>query len=132
MIFQKKKLTSFDTVTLRLSGMRFFVEYEIVCREAACEITEYSLVFNSDKEERVPKRRVERPTDEVMDVLRGSGVAGWDGFHGSHPKGVLDGTMFTLNATVNDGQKIYASGSQNFPHGFQKLRDYIEKTVRGV
>ena len=38
-----EKIESFDIVTLRLSGMRFTTEYEIVMKGKDAELTEYGI-----------------------------------------------------------------------------------------
>ena len=54
----------------------------------------------------------------------------WDGFRGEHPKGVLDGTMFRMEATVNGGRRIRADGSQNFPKGYRELDAGIDEILK--
>ena len=55
----------------------------------------------------------------------------WDSFHGKHPKGVLDGTMFRFEATVNSGRIIKADGSQNFPSGYRDFESGLYKILQG-
>ena len=62
-------------------------------------------------------------TDTVLELLNKCRILSWDGFNGPHPKNVKDGIMFTLKATVNEGKKIYATGSQNFPKHYRDFRD---------
>ena len=58
----------------------------------------------------------------MLELLNQFPVMKWNGFHGKHPRGVLDGEMFSFQATVNDGVTIRAEGSANFPKGFQEFR----------
>ena len=126
-----KKITSFDRLTLRLIAMRYACEYEIVCRGDGSVVTRYMMRCVPDGTEMVPEGSVDVPTDEVLRVLNDCGVSGWDGFHGQHPRGVRDGTMFRFTATVNGGEEIDADGSENFPRHFRELRDYVETKLRG-
>ena len=38
--------------------------------------------------------------------------------------------MFSLKAEIN-GERIYASGSQNFPKGFREFRDGLYNILNG-
>ena len=120
-----EKIESFEIVTLRLSGMRFTEEYEIVMKGEKAEITEYDIRYGKDKEKdkRVPERKTVCSADRVLKLLNDCELAAWDGFVGNHPKDVKDGIMFSLNATVNGGKKISAHGSENFPKHFREFRD---------
>lgn len=131
MLFFKKPVESFEIITLRLSGMRFFCEYEIVCKGETSEISRYDFKFHDGERERILDTSVTRDTSEILRVLNKCGVIGWNGFHGAHPRGVLDGTMFNFDAAVNGGVRIRADGSQNFPHHFRDFRQYIEDQLRG-
>lgn len=113
-----RKLTSFDTAVLCLSGMRAVRTYEItregdvalfVCRETG--------------------DRAERPLAEVLAVFNRCGVLRWDGFSGRHPRGLLDGTMFRFTLTADGKEVVTATGSQNFPRRFYDLREYIETAL---
>ena len=42
-----QKIESFEIVTLRLSGMRFTTEYEIVMKGKDAEVVEYAIRYNS-------------------------------------------------------------------------------------
>ena len=94
-----KTIISFDIVTLRESGMRCTAEYEIVVKDGKAE--------------------VECSIDDVLKLFNDCRLLSWNGFDGPHPRGVCDGIMFTFKASVNDGKKIYASGSQNFPRHYR-------------
>ena len=130
MIFNKE-IVSFTDLALRLSGMRFTNEYRIVCRGDESVIANYALRCVPGGTELQPEGSVTRPTAEVLRILNDCGVLSWDGFHGSHPKGVRDGIMFRFEATVNGGREIRADGSENFPRRFRELREYIETKLRG-
>lgn len=52
-----------------------------------------------------------------------SQVYTWNGFVGTSPEGVLDGSSFSFEATLSDGSTISASGSNNFPKGYGELKE---------
>ena len=120
-----KKITSFEIVTLRLSGMRFTTEYEIVMKGKKAEVTEYEIIY-AKEEKRAPESKKVCNADKVLKLLNDCELLTWDGFVGNHPKDVRDGIMFSLKATVNGGRKIYAHGSENFPEHFREFRDGLE------
>ena len=118
-----EKIESFEIVTLRLSGMRFTVEYEIVTNGKKAEVTEYEIRYEKKEDKRVPKRKTVCSVDKVLTLLNDCELVSWDGFVGNHPKDVKDGTMFSLKATVNSGRKISAHGSETFPKHFREFRN---------
>lgn len=126
-----RKIESFEVVTLHLSGMRFVKEYEIVCKGEEAEVSLYHISFSATDDRRQLDDRETLPTAEVIRLLNDCNLASWNGFHGAHPKGIKDGLMFTLTATINDGQTIRAEGSQNFPRKFDVLRDWFWNHTKG-
>ena len=130
MLFARRKLGSFDVAVLHLGGMRFLCDCEITREGETAVLIRYDLRFDSGQQRRVPRVRAERPFAEVLDLFNRCGVLGWDGFHGPHPRGVLDGIVFRFTLTAEGKQIVAASGSQNFPRHFHDLRDYIETTLR--
>ena len=54
-------------------------------------------------------------------IIEDHRIRKWDGFHGKHPRGVLDGDMFSFEAVINDGETIHADGSANFPKRFREF-----------
>ncbi len=128
---KEKKIGSFSVLTLRLSGMRFATEYEIVSEGPNAECSRYAIRFGDHTDPRILEMRAVCDTLRVLELMDRCKLLSWDGFCGAHPKGVLDGTMFSLSAVVNDHQKIRASGSQNFPKHFRELTDGIEEILQG-
>ena len=133
-MFGKKKTEvkteSFETLTLTISGMRVTEEYEIINKGDRAEFSHYVHYCASEGMERRLEKRAERPVAEAIELLNACGVCGWDGFCGKHPRGVLDGEMFRLEAVINGG-RIYASGSQNFPKGFREFRGGLYDILNG-
>ena len=128
------KLSSFEKVTLRLSGMRGVREYELVKKDGGAELSLYGIDF-SIKEKRADRRVLQKRAlmeeDEALSLLRKCRLLSWDGFYGKRPRGLLDGTDFRLEATVNGGTEISASGSQNFPRGYRELLDAFYELLSG-
>lgn len=125
-----EKIESFDIVTLRLSGMRFTTEYEIVMKGKDAELTEYGIRYEKKEDKRVPKKKTVCNVDRVLKLLNDCELASWDGFVGNHPKGVKDGIMFSLKATINGSKKISAHGSENFPKHFREFRNGLNALLR--
>lgn len=123
------KIESFEIVTLRLSGMRFTVEYEIVMKGKEADVTEYDIQYRKDEDKRVPKRKIVCSVDKVVTLLNNCELTTWDGFVGNHPKNVKDGIMFSLKATVNGDRRISAHGSENFPKHFREFRDGLNNLL---
>lgn len=123
------KIASFEIVTLRLSGMRLTVEYEIVMNDGDAQLVEYEIRYG-EKDERVPRRKAQCSAERMLKLLNSCELISWDGFAGKHPAGVLDGTAFNLKACVNGGRKISAGGSENFPKHFRELRNGLDAILR--
>ena len=126
----KRKVVSFDSVNLSLSGMRYSIEYEIIRLEADAELTIYDIRYlTGGGTERVPEKTVQYPAGNVIEMLNECGVMKWDGFHGKHPRNVRDGEMFSFTAVVNGGEKIRADGSENFPENYHKLNSMFRELL---
>ena len=136
MFHKNKEIVSFEILTLRLSGMRNICEYEITEKAGKAEVTRYGIRFSEEGDRRVPEKRAVCDGGVILELLNDCKLLSWDGFYGPHPKGVTDGTMFRLNATVNDGKTVSANGSQNFPKHYHDLRDglydILEKYAVGI
>lgn len=124
------RINTFDMITLRMSGMRFVTEHEIVMRDGKAEVSLYGIRYGQNKDERILEERTVCDQSIVLGLLNDCGLLSWDGFHGSHPKCVKDGIMFTLKAIVNDGKTIYATGSENFPKHFRDFTDGLYKLLK--
>ena len=126
-----RMIASFEKVTLRESGMRYVVEYEIVMKEDRAEVSQYEISFAEKEARRILKKRMISDTDAVIKLLNDCALILWDGFHGSHPKGIKDGIMFILEATVNENTNVYAEGSQNFPKHYKEFKDGLKRLLNG-
>ena len=126
-----EKITSFEIVTLRLSGMRFTTEYEIVMKDQEAEVVKYEIRYRKEEgKTRVPVSKAVCSADRMLTLLNACELVSWDGFHGAHPKDVRDGIMFSLKATVNGARKIEADGSENFPNHFRELWNGLDSILR--
>ena len=119
------EITDFEIINLHFSGMRVTEEYEIINKGEKAEISYYQMNYSSGKEERQLKKSAACDTQEIIDILNKCSAGKWNGFSGKHPKGVSDGRMFTLEAKVNGGKKLYADGSENFPKNFNTFEQFL-------
>lgn len=116
---KKAQIESFEIITLHTSGMRYSADVEIVMKGDNAEVSQYQIRHRYPENERILEKRVLVSDDIMLKLLNECKLLSWDGFHGKHPRGVLDGTMFSLSAIVNGGKKIRADGSQNFPKHYR-------------
>lgn len=120
---KKEKIESLNALTLRIITMRNTEEYEISVSGSTAEVSHYRIGFAEKENARTLMRRTVCGEEEIIELLNTCKLLSWDGFVGRHPHGVLDGTMFSLNATVNGDRTVYAHGSQNFPKHYRDLTE---------
>ncbi|MBO4568558.1 MAG: hypothetical protein J5674_01025 [Candidatus Methanomethylophilaceae archaeon] len=130
MLFKKGKVESIESFRLSISGMRSKDEFEVSCEGSDVKLRQF-VGYHCSDEPRKPVSEAICDAESFIGLLNDCGVMGWDGFHGSHPRNVLDGEMFTFEALVNGGRRIYASGSANFPKGFWDLRNGLREILEG-
>ena len=129
-MFKNTPITSYTSIFIRLSGMRITQEYEILPKDAGAEISDYWMrCVSGGGMERELQRRVYCPESQLLELLNQYRIWKWDGFHGKHPRGVLDGEMFSFRAVINDGETIHADGSANFPKNFREFRRAIDQLL---
>ena len=128
-MFGNKKIESFSIVTLRETGMRGSSEFEIVMKDDEAEVSLYSIKYTQGKDIRELDKRAVCSKETVIKLLNDCNILSWNGFVGKHPKGVLDGIMFTFEAMVDQGEKIYAHGSENFPKHYRDLTNVLYKIL---
>ena len=119
----KERITSFDTVLLRQSGMRGATEHEMVMKDGKAEVSLYGIRYAGGEDQRVLEEQSVCSLEDALKLLNDCDLLSWDGFKGPHPKHVKDGIMFILNAIVNDNRTIHAEGSENFPKHYRELTD---------
>ena len=128
-MFGNKKIESFSIVTLRETGMRGSSEFEIVMKDDEAEVSLYRIKYTQGKDIRELDKRAVCSKETVIKLLNDCNILSWNGFVGKHPKGVLDGIMFTFEAMVDQGEKIYAHGSENFPKHYRDLTNVLYKIL---
>ncbi len=130
MFFKKIEIDSLDSMVMSISGMRSKEEYEALPKEAEVELSYYVYYYSREDDPRILQGRAIVDMDKFIELLKECNVPKWDGFSGKHPKGVLDGHMFNFEAVVNGGEKIHASGSENFPKGYRDLVRSLRDLIR--
>ena len=129
-MFKRETITAFSEIRLRISGMRTTEVYEILCSGDKAQLSLYWLSYENHEDNYHLQKRVSVPAGDVIGVLNQCGVIRWDGFSGKNPPGLLDGTTFLFTALVNDGRKLYASGSNNFPKHYRDFTDALYEILR--
>jgi len=115
-----RKITSVEQVNLHINGMRVTEEYVIEGGDPA-RISLYRFSYPDGEAVRNLVKRIFCSGETVLELLNSCGVLGWNGFYGRQPADVLDGDVFVLEASVNDGQAIRAKGSANYPTGYREF-----------
>ena len=115
----QKNVTSAGTMTLTLRGMRGSYVYKF--EGDVTEVRRYREAYRDGEDELVLESTAPCGVQTMIELMNTCGILRWDGFHGKHPRGVKDGTIFTCTATVNGGQTIRAEGSANFPKGYHEF-----------
>lgn len=129
-MFEKKTIMSYERIFMRISGMRVTQEYEIISKEARTEISDYWMrLAGGGGMERELQRRAFCPDSQMLELLNQCDILKWNGFHGKHPRGVLDGEIFSFEAIVNGGETIRADGSANFPKHFREFQRTIDQML---
>ena len=123
MFLKRKIITSFTRITLSVSGMRGACKYEIICGGDEAQLSQYSVYYKNGRDECELELSARCKSAAITDLLNRCSVMSWDGFCGANPRGVRDGIMFSLNATVNGGVTLRAEGSENFPKRYREFTD---------
>lgn len=122
-------ISSFSFITLRVSGMRFTYEDEILMKDDMAELTRYRIVFGQGKDNKEVELKTLCDKERIIKLLNDCRILSWNGFSGKHPKNVSDGIMFNLHAIIND-KKISASGSENFPKHYREFTNGLNEILR--
>ena len=128
-IKKDEPISSFSFITLRVSGMRFTYEDEILMKDDMAELTRYRIVFGQGKDNREAESKVLCDKERIIKLLNDCRIFSWNGFSGKHPKNVSDGIMFNLHAIIND-KKVSASGSENFPKHYLEFTNGLNEILR--
>ena len=117
----RKTITTLETMTLTVRGMRGTSVYEIVTDAEKTELLRYREAYVNGEDVRILEKSTLCDTQAMIERMNTCGILRWNGFHGKHPKNVLDRDMFVFEASVNHGQTIYADGSANYPKGYREF-----------
>ena len=83
---KEKNITSYESVFMRISGMRLTQEYEILHKDSGSEISDYWMrCASSGGMERDLQRRAFCPDSQMLELLNQCDIMKWDGFHGKFP-----------------------------------------------
>lgn len=123
-------ITSFKKITLRVIGMRYNMEYEILNKPPKSVLSLYRITYRDGTNKRVIEKSAETDTEIMLEFFNLCKVIRWNGFCGDHPKDVKDGVMFIFRAEVNEGQTVYAEGSENFPQGYREFVSTLNRILR--
>ena len=127
---QETRISRFEKLNLQVSGIRISEEYELICQGEQSLLSRYEKFYGNGEEQRRLSGQVTVATAQVIEQLNACAVLKWDGFHGEHPKYVLDGTMFRLELDLGEGKVIHADGSQNFPKHYYELENWLADLLR--
>ena len=142
-LFKKEKTIEFDSFRLKISRMRGSEVYEGQKTATGIHLEhytpgrrEYGSVNRVYKETKKMIKTIEGDQqlyEEIAQLFAEYKIKRWDGFHGANPPGLRDGTMMDFDATLSDGTRIDADGSNNFPKHFrdfqEKLHDIFEREL---
>ena len=117
----KTPITSVETMTLTLRGMRGGYVYKFENEGDSTELRCYREAYRGGEDELILESSVHCSVQTMTELMNTCGISRWNGFHGSHPKNVSDGIMFRFEALINDGHTIIADGSENFPKGYYEF-----------
>ncbi len=126
-----KTVTSVESMTLILRGMRGGTVYKFEAGENETELRRYRELYRDGEDILELEKSV--PCDEatMTGLMNTCTVIRWDGFNGEHPKNVQDGIMFRFDATVNGTENISAEGSENFPNGYREFVRTLDTMLAG-
>ncbi|MBR0462525.1 MAG: hypothetical protein IJJ00_07430 [Erysipelotrichaceae bacterium] len=129
---KKEEITSLKKMTIDEMHMRGHQAYELISEGSKTKISMYRFFYRDNKECKELQLSTECGNDEVLKILNDCRLMSWDGFKGKHLKNVHDGTMFDLEAIVNEDKTIRAEGSQNFPKHYSELMGWINEKLRNA
>lgn len=130
-MFSKKQVDVIDCIIIDVSGMRYRYEYAITQDDDTAKVTRYNIILKDGKDVRERECSVNVPAEKLVSLCNSCSILKWDGFNGKHPKGVSDGVMFTLKASVNGSEQIHANGSENFPKHYKEFMSELDSLLTG-
>lgn len=131
-LFKDKTIKTIEKFLLSTVTMRQILECEIQIKDEKAVVSNYEIRYIDKVAKRVLIEQGETGYKDILKILNKYKVLSWDGFKGNHPKDVADGTMFTLEAVVNEDKIIYATGSQIFPKGYHEVYKALREIMKPV
>ncbi|MBE6935970.1 MAG: hypothetical protein E7458_05645 [Ruminococcaceae bacterium] len=128
----KKSVSSIESMTLTIHGMRGSRCYEITDEDGMIRLQRYQMYVKDGEDVLELDGAVDCDKESFLALINSCQVMSWDGFHGKHPKNVSDGDMFRFEASVNGGETIQADGSANFPEGYRDLVRSFNELLSGA
>ena len=131
-LFKDKTIKTIERFILSTGTMRQILECEIQIKDEKAVVSNYEIRYIDNGAKRVLIEQGETSYKDILKLLNKYKVLSWDGFKGKHPKNVADGTVFTLEAVVNEDRIIYATGSQNFPKDYHEVYKALREIMQPV
>ncbi len=126
----EKTITSVESLRLSTSSYHSGgTVYEIAEKDGEIELCRYRVVYSGSDEKLELEQSAICDTQELIELMNTCKVAKWNGFDKNNST-AMDGTSFTLTATVNNGEKIRAEGYAEFPNNYGKFVSGLEKFLK--
>lgn len=139
--YRVTKLEGTDFASFRLSEQGSTAQrdvYEAVRTDEGVRLSHYYALsaWSEEKNDYVEERMDETVIDGgealyiyLAGLVHACGVPDWNGFSGSDPR-VLDGTMFSFEATLADSGTVTASGSNAYPQQYREFRSGLYDAMK--
>ena len=114
-------ITSVESMTLILRGMCGGTVYTFDHKSDYTKLCRYYEKYSNGENILELDESTACDIETMIRLMNKCNILGWNGFHGAHPKNVLDGIMFRFEAKVNNGVTVFADGSENFPKGYREF-----------
>ena len=126
----EKTITSVESLRLSTSSYHSGgTVYEIAEKDGEIELCRYRVVYSGSDEKLELEQSAICDTQELIELMNTCKVAKWNRFDKNNST-AMDGTSFTLTATVNNGEKIRAEGYAEFPNNYGKFVSGLEKFLK--
>ena len=125
----KETITSFENITLRLTGISVCIEYEITMKGEEARVAKYGIMFNGRQERKTTVLETFYSKERMIKLLNDCDLLSWDGFSGYPPKRKEDKVVvYELKAIIN-GRTISASSSEIRPEHYQEFNDGLNEII---
>ena len=110
--------------------MRGEYGFEAKAEGECVRLTRYRVRYGKGGDERVPEMSALCAQSELAALFDRFLVPLWNGFRGPHPPDVRDGLQFSLEAELENGRRVRASGSENFPPAFSGFERGLDELLK--